>query len=99
MPRRRTVTRYISRARRATRARGFGGMGGVIGNLIAGAAAGVAAPLARGVSPAFGPGAAYAGIGWLMHNPTLQTLGGLSLAQGVMGTVQGGGSAAGAGWY
>lgn len=96
MPRKRTVTRYVTRARRAVSRRS--GSAGIVNNLLAGAVAGVAAPFVRNIHP-LAPGAAYAGIGWFMKNPTLQTLGGLSLAQGLVGTVSGGGSAAGGGWY
>jgi len=97
MPRKRAVTRYVTRARRAVSRQS--GTAGIVNNLLAGAVAGVAAPFARNIHP-LAPGAAYAGIGWFMRNPTLQTLGGLSLAQGLVGSLSGSGTTApSGGWY
>lgn len=51
----------------------------------AGLLAGAAAPFAQSVSPTFGPAIALAGVGAVMKNDTLQTLGALQLGSQLAG--------------
>lgn len=97
MPRRRTITRYVTRARRSTRgARGFGS--GKLGNILVGALAGAGSRFAGGFHPLASP-AVTAGIGYFMNNATLQTIGGMQLGSMLAGGLTTGASTNTGAWY
>lgn len=54
--------------------------------IVAGLAGGAAANFAASVSPVYGPGAALAIVGYVSKNPTLETMGGVSLGSALVGT-------------
>ena len=58
-------------------------MGAVMKDLIPGALAGVAAPIANKYVPGWGAPLAYGGIGYFMKNSTLMTLAGIAAGQNI----------------
>jgi len=77
------VRRVRYAARRVTRRRSSGGRGmfggGLIGDVIAGAAANVAAQVGTRFLGTYGSPLGYAGVGYLTKNPTLMTLAGIQV--------------------
>lgn len=61
---------------------------------VSGLVGGAAANFAASVSPTYGPGAALVGVGILMKNPALETIGGVALGNALVGTTGIPGSAA-----
>jgi len=89
--------RIVSKARSYAR-RGASGFQGKLMTVGVGAAGAIAARLGGSVNGTFGPPLGMGAVGYFTNNQTLLTLAGMSLANGLTGSM-GGSSQGSGGWF